>query len=127
MREVLTMDLLNPESDATGLEQIEQLMKLRANERQKSRDNAKQSLRNLTRQLENARLAANRPNTVPTPEEHQENMFQQDNKKFQLANSITELEQSLTKCESTLNKLKEEWSELQTIRPADEHSMDQVV
>ncbi|TIB43239.1 hypothetical protein E3P86_00027 [Wallemia ichthyophaga] len=127
MREVLTMDLLNPASDTTGLDQIDQLMKRRAEERRSSRDSARQSLRNLTRQLDNARLAANRPNTVRTPEEHQENMFQQDNKKFQLANSITELEQSVTKCESTLNKLKDEWSELETVRPAEEHSMDQVV
>ena len=127
MREVLNMDLLNPESDTKGFEEVDQLMKLRANDRQKNRDNAKQTLRTLTRTLENARMAANRPTSVPTPEEHQDNMINQDSKKFQLAKSIQELEQSVSKCESTLNKLKEEWSELQLVRPADEHSMDQAV
>ena len=127
MKEVLHSDLLNTERDTTTLDELDQLMKKRAEERAVTKDNAKHAVRNLTRQLENARLAATRPSTVMTTEQHQEHMIQQDNKKFQHANTITELEQSVTKCESTLNKLKAEWNELETMRPADEHSADQVV
>lgn len=78
----------------------------------------------MTRILDAARTSSTRPPTIPSAEQHTENLNQLDATRLTLAKAINDAEGTTAAKEAELARLKEEARALEESDPAAEHDLD---
>ncbi|KAG2185014.1 hypothetical protein INT43_000927 [Umbelopsis isabellina] len=119
-----TAEKFSPESDLAVVQNTRETMH-RVNEvRAKQQYHSQEELRALTRQLEEARIQATRPNDMEDDREHVETLAQKDKEKYQWAKQALELENENHALESQVQILKAQIEELESQEVKVEDTID---
>lgn len=122
-----TLANIQSASDLYTIHKISNASRHISETRQKQRQDTRQTLRSLSRQLELAKANAERPAGAQDEFQHSNTMVELDREKFSLAKNINELEQSVASLDAQLARLKEEWNKGEEEQVEDEFPVDQTV
>ncbi|TFY78566.1 hypothetical protein EWM64_g5446 [Hericium alpestre] len=116
--------VIDPEEDYLTIAAAEEQMAVRAASRRKELEEAHANLKALAKIFDSARVSSTRPHTVPSAEQHGDNLNQLDATRLSLMKAVNDVESALSSKESELARLKEEVRMLEGKDPAAEHDMD---
>lgn len=109
-----TAEKFSPESDLAVVQNTRETMHRVNDVRAKQQYHSQEELRALTRQLEEARIQATRPNDMEDDREHVETLALKDKEKYQWAKQALELENENHALESQVQTLKAQIEELES-------------
>ncbi|KAI0041544.1 hypothetical protein FA95DRAFT_681289 [Auriscalpium vulgare] len=118
------VSIIDPKDDYLKIVAAEEEMNLRAATRKKEVDKDYANLKALSRILEAARTSATRPPSVPSADEHADQLNQLDATRLTMAKAINDAEGVLASKEAELARLKEEVKALEESDSAAEHDLD---